>query len=337
MLQVLRGEVCRPMPVWLMRQAGRYLPEYRALRAKAQGFLDLCLNPELAVEVTMQPIERFGFDAAILFADILLVPFALGQELRFVEGEGPKLRLLDDGTQLRFEQRMFDERLGAVFETVRGVRQRLDEKTALIGFAGAPWTVMTYMAAGRGGDDGAAARVLGYREPARFQGILDVIVEATVSYLRSQVEAGVEVLQIFESWASCLPGNRVEAWSIAPMRRIVDGVRERFAGVPAIIFAKGAGAHLGRYAKAFPDCTIGLDHMARGDGAAALSGGQASQGNLDPALLIAGGDALADGVDAVRAQFGNRPHIFNLGHGIWQQTPVVHVEDLVRLVRKPQR
>ena len=317
-----------------MRQAGRYLSEYRAVRAEAGSFLDLCYNPELAAEVTLQPIRRFGFDAAILFSDILVVPHALGQNLWFAEGEGP-----------RMEPRMADtplealtpapERLEAVLETVRKVKALLPPEVTFIGFAGAPWTVATYMVEGRGSKDQATARSMAYQEPERFQQLIDAIVEQTISYLLGQIEAGVEVVQIFDSWSGTLSPSQFRQWVIAPTRRIVDAIREKHPGFPIIGFPKGAGAKLVEYAEKTGVSAVGLDETVDPVWAnAALPKGLPVQGNLDPLALRAGGEALDSAVDAILQALDGRPHIFNLGHGILPDVPVAHVEQLLARLRR---
>jgi len=331
---VLAGERLDPPPAWLMRQAGRYLSEYRAVRAEAGSFLDLCYNPELAAEVTLQPIRRFGFDAAILFSDILVVPHALGQNLWFAEGEGP-----------RMEPRMADtplealtpapERLEAVLETVRKVKALLPPEVTFIGFAGAPWTVATYMVEGRGSKDQATARSMAYQEPERFQQLIDAIVEQSISYLLGQIEAGVEVVQIFDSWSGTLSPSQFRQWVIAPTRRIVDAIREKHPGFPIIGFPKGAGAKLVEYAEKTGVSAVGLDETVDPVWAnAALPKGLPVQGNLDPLALRAGGEALDSAVDAILQALDGRPHIFNLGHGILPDVPVAHVEQLLARLRR---
>lgn len=334
LLRVLAGERLDPPPAWLMRQAGRYLSEYRAVRAEAGSFLDLCYNPELAAEVTLQPIRRFGFDAAILFSDILVVPHALGQNLWFAEGEGP-----------RMEPRMADtplealtpapERLEAVLETVRKVKALLPPEVTFIGFAGAPWTVATYMVEGRGSKDQATARSMAYQEPERFQQLIDAIVEQSISYLLGQIEAGVEVVQIFDSWSGTLAPSQFRQWVIAPTRRIVDAIREKHPGFPIIGFPKGAGAKLVEYAEKTRVSAVGLDETVDPVWAnAALPKGLPVQGNLDPLALRAGGEALDSAVDAILQALDGRPHIFNLGHGILPDVPVAHVEQLLARLRR---
>lgn len=316
-----------------MRQAGRYLPEYRALRAEKGGFLALATGPEAAAEVTLQPIRRFGFDGAILFSDILMVPWALGQDLTFGPGEGPRLtpaladHALDTLTAV-------PERLDPVYATVRRVAAVLPAETTFLGFAGSPWTVATYMVAGHGSKDQEAARTLAYRDPEAFGTIIDAIVTATVDYLNAQITAGVEAVQLFDSWAGSLSPAQFERWVIAPNAAIVEGVRARHPSVPIIGFPKGAGGKLPAYAAGTGVDAIGLDETVDPAWAdTVLPEGLPVQGNLDPLALLAGGAALDAGVDRIRAAFPTRPHVFNLGHGIGQHTPIAHVERLLARVR----
>ena len=330
---VLKGERRDPPPVWLMRQAGRYLPEYRALRAEKGGFLALCYDPEAAAEVTLQPIRRFGFDGAILFSDILVVPHAWGQDLRCGAGVGPRLapRLADTALESLVAA---PERLDPIYETVRRVAAALPPETSFLGFAGAPWTVATYMVAGEGSRDHGDARTLAYGDPARFGAIIEAITEATIAYLRRQIDAGVHAVQIFDSWAGSLAPAQFERWVIAPAVRIVEALARSHPGTPVIGFPKGAGGRIGAYAREVGCHAIGLDETvdpAWADGV--LPEAMPVQGNLDPMALLAGGDALADGVARIRQAFAGRPHIFNLGHGIVPQVPIAHVEQLLRLVR----
>jgi uroporphyrinogen decarboxylase len=335
MLRVLAGEALTPPPVWLMRQAGRYLPEYRAIRGRVGGFLDLCYTPDLAAEVTLQPIRRFGFDAAILFADILVVPDALGQGVRFVEGEGPRLDAIRSETELaRLSPSATRPKFGQVFETVAKVRQGLPRETTLIGFCGAPWTVATYMVGGQGSVDQADARLWAYRDPAGFQRLIDLLIEVSVEYLSGQVEAGADVLQIFDSWAGSLPDEQFRRWVIEPTKRLVGLLRERHPGVPIIGFPRGAGVQTAAYVAETGvdavscDTSMPLDFIAR-----ELSPKTVVQGNLDPLLLMTGGPALDRRVAEILEALSHRPHVFNLGHGIVPQTPPEHVARLVDLVR----
>ncbi|RST32070.1 uroporphyrinogen decarboxylase [Sphingomonas ginkgonis] len=332
LLRVLRGERLDPPPVWMMRQAGRYLPEYRALRADKGGFLDMVYDPAAAAEITLQPLRRFPLDAAILFSDILIVPHALGQQLSFVAGEGPRLAPpLKDASLDGFQPA--PERFQAIYETVRQVRAALDPATTFLGFAGSPWTVATYMVAGQGSRDQEEARSLAYRDPARFAAIIAAIEQATVDYLAGQVAAGVDAVQLFDSWSGSLSPLQFEQWVIAPTARIVAAVRERCPGTPIIGFPKGAGGKLPAYARETGVDALGLDETVDPRWAdAALPPGLPVQGNLDPLALIAGGEPLERAVRFVLDALKDRPHIFNLGHGIQQFTPIAHVEQLFALL-----
>jgi uroporphyrinogen decarboxylase len=334
LLTVLRGGKAQKTPIWLMRQAGRYLPEYRALRADKGGFLDLALDPDSAAEVTLQPIRRFGFDGAILFSDILMVPFALGQDLRFEAGEGPRLSppLVDAALQ---QLERVPTRLEPVYATVEKVAASLPEETTFLGFAGSPWTVATYMVAGQGSRDQGETRRYAYRDPAGFQAIVDAIADLTVDYLARQIEAGVEAVQLFDSWSGSLSPEQFERWVIAPTVKIVAGLKARHPNTPIIGFPKGAGGKLPAYARETGVDAIGLDETVDPVWAAAsLPAGIPVQGNLDPLALIAGGEGLERAVGRILFAFGERPHIFNLGHGILPDTPIAHVEELIRLVRR---
>ncbi len=317
-----------------MRQAGRYLPEYRALRADKGGFLDLVYDAEAACEVTLQPIRRFGFDGAILFADILVVPHAMGQDLWFEEGEGPRLAPKLGDTSLVSLTPMH-QRLEPVYKTVRRVRDALPPETTLLGFAGSPWTVATYMIAGQGSKEQAEARRYAYRDPAGFKALIDAIVEITIAYLCGQIEAGVDAVQLFDSWAGSLSPVQFAQWVIAPNKAIVDAVRARHPETPIIGFPKGAGGKLAAYAKGTGVDAIGIDETVDPVWAhACLPAGLPVQGNLDPLALIAGGSALDSAIDAIRTAFVDRPHIFNLGHGILPDTPIEHVEHLLERLRR---
>jgi len=316
-----------------MRQAGRYLPEYRALRAEKGGFLALATDPAAAAEVTLQPIRRFGFDGAILFSDILMVPWALGQDLSFGAGEGPRLSpaLVDHALA---GLQAVPERLEPVYRTVQRVAATLPPETTFLGFAGSPWTVATYMVAGQGSRDQEATRSFAYRDPGAFAAIVAAIVDTTVDYLAGQVAAGVEAVQLFDSWAGSLSPAQFERWVIAPNAAIVAGLRARCPGVVVIGFPKGAGGKLPAYARETGVDALGLDETVDPAWAdAVLPAGMPVQGNLDPLALMAGGAALDAGVDRVLAAFPARPHVFNLGHGIGQHTPIAHVEALVARVR----
>lgn len=335
-LRVLAGEALCPPPVWLMRQAGRYLPEYRRVREEAGSFLDLCYAPELAAEVTLQPIRRFGFDAAILFADILLVPQALGLDLRFAEGEGPRLTWKDgrvDPEKLRGTDAV-EEELAPVYETVGILRRELPDQTTLIGFAGAPWTVATYMIAGRGTPDQGPARRTMFDEPARFQDLIDRITEATIRYLARQIEAGAEVVMLFDSWAGVLTPPMFERFAVRPVRRIVEALTEANRGVPVIGFPRGAGAMHAGFAEATGVSAMGLEAQVPLGWAREVMPGVALQGNLDPMLMVVGGDPLEKEARRIVREMHGHPHIFNLGHGITPDADPAHVETLLRAVRE---
>ncbi|MEQ1549850.1 uroporphyrinogen decarboxylase [Sphingorhabdus sp.] len=333
LLAVLRGQKFDVPPVWLMRQAGRYLPEYRELRAEKGGFLELAYDSDAACEITLQPIRRFGFDGAILFSDILVVPHAMGQDLWFETGEGPRLApKLSENDWRDFTPA--PERLEPVYETVRKVRAALPAETTFLGFAGSPWTVATYMVAGQGSKDHAETRAQAYSDPQKFGDLIDAITATTVDYLSKQIEAGVDAVQLFDSWAGSLSPAQFERWVIAPNAAIVSALRERHPDTPIIGFPKGAGAKLVAYASEVKPDAIGLDETVDPVWAnASLPEGLPVQGNLDPLALMAGGEALESAVARILAAFENRPHIFNLGHGILQHTPIAHVEKLLNLVR----
>ncbi|HEY8592285.1 MAG TPA: uroporphyrinogen decarboxylase [Sphingomicrobium sp.] len=334
LLAVLKGERVGPPPMWMMRQAGRYLPEYRALRAEKGSFLNLVYAPDAAAEITLQPLKRFPeLDAAILFSDILIVPFAVGQNLTFIAGEGPRLTpplgsaALNDLTPVL-------ARLEPIYETVRKVKAQLAAEKTLIGFAGSPWTVATYMIAGEGSRDQADARRMAYADPQRFGEIIGRIEEVTLDYLSRQIDAGAEAVQLFDSWAGSLSPSQFEQWVIAPTARLTAALHERHPGVPVIGFPKGAGGKLPAYARETGVDAIGVDETVDPAWAAReLPAGLPVQGNLDPLALIAGGETLDSAVDRVLDAFAGRPHIFNLGHGILQDTPIAHVEQLIRRVK----
>ena len=333
LLETLRGHAGDRRPVWLMRQAGRYLPEYRDLRARKGGFLELVYDSEAAAEITVQPIRRFGFDGAILFSDILIVPYAMGQDLAFLAGEGPRLSppLVDTALEAL---RSVPERLQPIYRTVSLVREQLGRETTLLGFAGSPWTVATYMVAGEGSRDQCLARVMAYRDPPAFQAIIDAIVAVTIDYLSGQIAAGAEAVQLFDSWAGSLAPDEFERWVIAPNSAIADAVRARHPGVPVIGFPKGAGAKLPAYARETGVDAVGLDETIDPVWAMrALPPGLPVQGNLDPLLLLAGGPALEQRAKGILEAFEGRPHVFNLGHGIDKETPIAHVERLLAAVR----
>ena len=333
LLSVLRGKRSENLPVWLMRQAGRYLPEYRALRAQKGGFLELVNDAEAAAEVTLQPIRRFGFDGAILFSDILVIPHALGQDLWFEEGEGPRLAPALVDHQLNALTKA-PERLSSIYETVRLVAAGLPVETTFLGFAGSPWTVATYMVAGQGSKEQAQARRMAYNDPAAFQAIIDAIINLTVEYLSGQIEAGVDAVQLFDSWSGSLSPAQFEQWVIAPTVVIVDRLRAKHPTVSIIGFPKGAGGKLPAYARETGVSAVGVDETVDPVWAnASLPVGLPVQGNLDPLALIAGGDALITAMDRIIHAFEDRPHIFNLGHGILPDTPIAHVEALLAKLR----
>jgi uroporphyrinogen decarboxylase len=333
LLRTLTGENTAERPVWLMRQAGRYLPEYRALRAEKGGFLALVYDSAAAAEITLQPIRRFGFDGAILFSDILIVPYAMGQDLEFLVGEGPQLspRLLDRSLA---SLAAVPERLSPIYQTVRQVKAALPAGKTLLGFAGSPWTVATYMVAGEGSRDQHDTRAMAYRDRAGFQAIIDAITEVTVDYLSGQIQAGAEAVQLFDSWSGSLAPAEFERWVIAPNAAIVSQLKARHPQVPVIGFPKGAGEKLLTYARETGVDALGIDETIDPLWAAReLPAGMPVQGNLDPLLLLAGGDELERRVLEILEAFADRPHVFNLGHGIGQTTPVDHVGQLLALVR----
>ena len=339
LLAALSGQSNPIPPVWMMRQAGRYLPEYRAVRAKVPNFLDLCFTPELAAEVTLQPIRRFAFDAAILFSDILVVPHALGQSVTFSAGEGPLLSPTMGPKEISLLGTQIDSTaLAPVFDTIGLVRSRLPADVALLGFCGAPWTVATYMVAGRGTTDQAPARLLAYRDPQAFAALIDILVEASIEYLVAQFVVGVDAVQIFDTWAGVLAGEEFERWCIAPTRRIVTEVRKRIPDAKIIGFPRGAGTSLARYVDEVAVDAVGLDWMIdRVYAREHIQSRRPVQGNLDPLALVAGGAALDREVEAVLAAFASKPFIFNLGHGILPETPIPHVEQMLARVRREHR
>ena len=334
-MEVLAGRRQAVPPLWMMRQAGRYLPEYRSLREKAGSFLDLCFTPEYAAEVTLQPIRRFNFDAAIIFSDILVIPHALGRCVRFEAGEGPRLEPLDTPDKVAALAKVADfGKLEPVHEALRRVRAELDPNIALIGFCGAPWTVATYMVAGQGTSDQALARMMAYRQPEAFSRIVDILVENSIAYLLGQLKAGADALQIFDTWAGVLPPREFQRWSVEPARRIVEGVRKRVPDAKIIGFPRGAAGQLPAYVETTGVDAVSIDWTA--DPAMIRERVQtkvAVQGNLDPLVLIAGGAALDRAVDDVLANYGKGRLIFNLGHGIQPETPIAHVEQMVKRVR----
>jgi len=339
-LQALAGTVLTPPPVWLMRQAGRYLPEYRRVRARVSGFLELCYTPELAVEVTLQPIRRFALDAAILFSDILVVPHALGMDVRFLEGEGPKLEPLrrpEDLAKLRPGE--LQERLRPVYETVAILARELPPEVALIGFSGAPWTLACYMLEGGGSKDWSTARRVALGEPDFFGRLIDLLTESVGEYLLSQIAHGAEVVQLFDSWAGVLPEAQVRRWVIEPARRIAERLREHAAAVPLIGFPRGIGPLYPAFVERVRPAGIGLDTTVPCGWAEAVLGPSAVtlQGNLDPVTLLVGGPPLAAAVAHIEETWRQRPRIFNLGHGILPQTPIKHVEALLSHLHSPGR
>ena len=333
LLAVLKGERRDPPPVWMMRQAGRYLPEYRTLRAEKGGFLDLVYDNEAAAEITLQPLRRFPLDGAILFSDILIVPFAIGQNLSFVAGEGPRLTPTMLDARIRdLEPHM--QRLNPIYETVRRVKAQLSPETTLLGFAGSPWTVATYMIAGQGSREQAEARRLAYADPGKLHVILDMIATVTVEYLSGQIAAGADAVQLFDSWSGSLAPAQFERFVIARTAWIVEQLRKRHPEVPVIGFPRGAGGKLAFYARETGVDAIGLDETTDPNWAhRELPDGMPVQGNLDPLALIAGGAALKEAVGRILDALSARPHIFNLGHGIQQDTPLAHVEELMALVK----
>ena len=333
LLAVLRGGRRDSPPMWLMRQAGRYLPEYRALRAEKGGFLELVYDSAAAAEVTLQPLKRFPFDGAILFSDILIVPYAIGQDLWFEAGEGPRLAPRMGEARLR-DLKPHMERLAPIYETVRLVKGQLSPETTFLGFAGSPWTVATYMIAGQGSREQGEARQLAYADPGKMDMVLDLIATVTVEYLSGQIEAGVEAVQLFDSWSGSLAPAHFERFVIARNAWIVDQLKRRHPTVPVIGFPKGAGGKLGAYSRETGVDAIGLDETVDPVWAdRELPDGLPVQGNLDPLALMAGGASMRDAVLRLLDALGHRPHIFNLGHGIGQHTPIAHVEQLVELVK----
>lgn len=336
MLRALAGLETQGVPLWMMRQAGRYLPEYREVRAKAGGFLDLCYTPDFAEEVTLQPIRRYGFDAAILFSDILVVPDALGQKVAFKEGEGPVLEPISDmaGLAALSSPARVTGHLTPVYETVARLSKSLPSDVTLIGFAGAPWTVATYMVGGKGSPDQAAAKLWAYRAPNEFQKLIDILVEATVEHLSAQVMAGAEVVQIFDTWAGSLPELAFERFALRPVKAIRELMQARFPGLPVIAFPRGAGAMAVRYFSETGVTALSLDTGVSPEWARdALQTQGCVQGNLDPLLLVAGGAEMRAHAHRILETLGKGPFIFNLGHGIVPQTPPEHVAELVELVK----
>lgn len=334
-LDTIRGERQARPPIWIMRQAGRYLPEYRAVRETVGSFLELCYTPALAAEVTLQPLRRFELDAAILFSDILVIPDALGQKVSFESGEGPVLEPITPEGLGKLEPDRIVQRLTPVFETLSRVREELSSDKTLLGFCGSPWTVATYMIAGRGSTDQAAARLFALQRPEAFARLVDIVVEASVAYLVAQFKAGADAVQLFESWALNLDEEAFRAQVIEPNRRIVAGVRAQIPDAAFIGFPRGAAGMVSEYARTTGVNAIGLDYsMPVAFADAALSAALPVQGNLDPLRLLAGGAQMEIRAEEIISGFANRPHIFNLGHGIVPQTPIAHVERLVEIVKR---
>jgi uroporphyrinogen decarboxylase len=335
LISALRGKAHEIPPMWLMRQAGRYLPEYRELRATAKSFLDFCYTPANAAEVTLQPIRRFHFDAAILFSDILVIPDAMGQTVSFETGEGPRLDPIENPEDVDRLGAFDLQKLSPVFETIDRVKTELPSDVAFIGFCGAPWTVASYMIAGKGTPDQAPARLFAFRHHDAFEKLINRLVEASVDYLVAQIDAGVEVVQIFDSWAGVLPANEFEAWCARPISRMVELLKEKRPGTPVIAFVRGADAQLPGLTRRLNADGFGLDTALDPKWAVAETASNVClQGNLDPLALIAGGAALDREIDTILEAFAGRPHIFNLGHGILPQTPIEHVEQLIARVRR---
>ncbi|MFD0916734.1 uroporphyrinogen decarboxylase [Pseudahrensia aquimaris] len=332
-MRVIAGESLTPPPIWMMRQAGRYLPEYKATRKEAGSFLDLCYNPPLATEVTLQPIRRFGFDAAILFSDILVIPDALGVDLRFEEGRGPILKPVDAAAIAKLDASKVVEYLAPVLETVDRLSNELPEQTTLLGFCGAPWTVATYMIAGHGTPDQGPARQFALTQPDDFQTLIDVLVDASSSYLIAQLKAGADAVQIFDSWASVLDEDQFTRWCVEPVKRVVANVRAQIPDAKIIGFPKGVGAFYKGYAAATGVDMIGIDWCLPMAFAQDLQKEVPIQGNLDPKRLIAGGTSLDTAVDNIIEHLNNGPLVFNLGHGITPETPIPHVQQMIDRVR----
>jgi uroporphyrinogen decarboxylase len=334
-LNVLAGQPVKTPPLWLMRQAGRYLPEYRQLRTQAANFLEFCFTPDMAIEATLQPIRRFGLDGAILFSDILTIPWGLGQKVEFLQGEGPHLEALGSADDLeRLQLSGVTERLSSVYQAVAGVKAKLPEDTALIGFAGAPWTVAAYMAEGHGSRDFLVARAWALGDPEGFKKLIDIVVDATIEHLSAQIAAGTDLVQIFDSWSGVLSEGEFRCWVIDPTRRVVQGVRRHHPTAPIIGFPRGAGGSLAAYAAETGVTAVGLDTQVPLNWALCeLPANLPVQGNLDPVALMLGGRALENGVAHILEQTAGRPFIFNLGHGVPQTTPPENVARLVELVR----
>ncbi|MFK7901982.1 MAG: uroporphyrinogen decarboxylase [Nitratireductor sp.] len=337
-MNVLNGKSYDVPPIWLMRQAGRYLPEYKETRKRAGNFLNLCYTPELATEVTLQPIDRFGFDASILFSDILVIPDAIGRKVRFVEGEGPRLEpitaqeinsLVD---QFKSSEEAI-EFLTPVFEAVKSIRGALPDETTFLGFCGAPWTVATYIIAGRGTPDQAPTRTFSYQHPVEFEKLLNLLADVSADYLITQLKSGADAVQLFDSWSGVLGNSDFENWCIKPVKRIVDKVRKEIPDAKIIGFPKGAGFNYLDYKNKTGVDALSLDWTIPFKTAQELQKECPIQGNLDPLRLLVGGDALNSGIDTILEHFANGPFIFNLGHGITPQVPIKHVEDMIKRIR----
>ena len=336
-IDTLNGRKKDRIPIWIMRQAGRYLPEYRELRKDAGGFLSLCYNPDWAAEVTLQPIRRFGFDAAILFSDILVIPHALGQDLTFTPGEGPKLNPIKNAHDVdRLEQEIenIDNTLGPIYQTVKNVRSKLDSEKALIGFAGAPWTVACYMVEGGGSKDFMTVKTFSFAQEKLFQRIIDIVATATIAYLKKQIEAGANAIQIFDSWAGVLDPISFEKWVTKPTQKIVNALKKDHPNIPIIGFARGSGLQLKSYGDQTKVNGLGLDTtIDRNWAASTLQDKYCLQGNLDPMILRVGGQIMEDHIQSILDDLSKGPFVFNCGHGIIKDTPIAHVERLVEIVK----
>lgn len=339
LLDLLKGIETDRVPFWFMRQAGRYLPEYRALRKEAGGFLNMCYSPDMAVEITLQPIRRFDMDAAILFSDILVIPHALGQKVDFLQGEGPVLEPISSIEGLkRLSREGFHEHLAPVYETLSRLKKTLPDHVTLIGFAGAPWTVATYMVQGHGSSDQAAAKAWAYGDPEGFQTLIDLLVEVTSEYLICQIKSGAEVLQIFDTWAGSLPPSQFERWCVAPVAKIIENIRRSFPDFPVIAFPRGAGPQYRDYGRKTGVTALSIDTSLPPEWAAThVQPNLAVQGNMDPQILVAGGELMRREATEILSALSKGRHIFNLGHGIVPQTPVEHVAELVELIRNFRR
>lgn len=335
LLEVLRGGKAQRVPFWFMRQAGRYLPEYKALRKNAGSFLDLVYTPDFAIDVTLQPIRRYAMDAAILFSDILVIPHALGQKVAFEEGRGPVLEPIDPAAPLKgLDAAAIHQTLSPVYETVKGVRAALPDEVALIGFCGAPWTVATYMVEGGGSPDHARTKSFAYKDPENFQTLIDLLVDASTEYLLAQIKAGAEVIQLFDTWAGSLPESAQRRWCIAPVKELTARLRQEYPDIPVIAFPRGAGPLYVDYARETGVNCLGIDTALSPRWAAEnIQPLAAVQGNLDPRLLVVGGEAMKREVRAILEALRGGAHIFNLGHGITPETPPEHVEELSDLLR----